>query len=79
MGNVKVGRPKKVKLVTIDKAIALVREYYLRKGVGEDDLSNLTPARQTIYNKISKKLLRNLGDIRCVLLDEDEVIEKLCS
>lgn len=64
------GRPKTLKLVSIDEAIEIVAERYQNK---------IRPARQTIYNKISAKVLTNHGTRHCALLDESEVIEKLCS
>jgi hypothetical protein len=81
MESPKPGRPKKLKLVTIDKALELVKEFYLKKGLGADELHRVTPAKRTIYNKICMKQLRNYGQGkgRLALLDENEVLEKLCS
>lgn len=76
----KAGRPKQLKLVTIDKAIELVKNFYLKKGVGEDEIAKFIPARQTIYNKIYEDVLHNHGNKRKgALLDENEVLDKLCS
>jgi hypothetical protein len=74
----KVGRPRKLKLVSLDTAIKIIRQYFIDKGVSPDDLDKFVPAKGTIYNKISRKTLTNHGK-RIVLLDETEILEKLCS
>lgn len=63
------GRPKKLKLLTIDEALKLVEEHYQHPMY----------ARQTIYNKIHQGILKNHGRARKALLDESEVKAKLCS
>ena len=65
----KPGRPKHLKLVTIDEALELVAKHYQRQVY----------KKKTIYNKISLGILTNHGPKRMALLDESEVIEKLCS
>lgn len=75
----KAGRPKQQKLVSIDRALLLVREHLIKKGVDESEVDRMVPAKKTIYNKISGDILHNHGSRQCVLLDEAEVYEKLCS
>lgn len=65
------GRPrKKMKLVSIDEAIQIVMDFY----------NTTTPlySKGTIYNMISQKKINRYGPRHVVLLDEQEVIEKLC-
>lgn len=66
------GRPKQLKLVTIDEALELVKQHYHGHPAA-------VPAKGTIYNKISLGILKNHGPRSCALLDEAEVREKLCS
>lgn len=65
-----VGRPKKLELMTIDETIEFVAQQFQGK---------IKPAKGTIYNKISAKVLTNHGRPHCALLDKEEVLEKLCS
>jgi hypothetical protein len=78
----KRGRPrkeKKLRLLTIDSALQLLKEYWLSRGVSAEDVEKIIPAKGTIYNKISSSILTNHGPRGVVLLDESELIEKLCS
>ncbi len=63
------GRPRKLKLVTIDEALKIVEEHYQHPMF----------SKGTIYNKISSGVLKNYGRAHKALLDETEVREKLCS
>lgn len=74
-----MGRPKKQRLVTINEALVFIKEYWLKRGVSEESIKELIPAKGTIYNKISLDQLQNHGSRRSVLLDENEILEKLCS
>lgn len=75
----KPGRPKKLKLVDMKRTLEIIKEQKLKKGV--DPGSVKLPVKATIYNKIHAKLIHNYGGGKGhpVLLDEDEIIEKLCS
>lgn len=63
----KNGKPKRY--LTIDEAIEYVNAYYQHEMY----------KKGTIYNKISRGILKNYGKFHKALLCEDEVREKLCS
>lgn len=61
---------KKVELVTAKQACKLVEEYFQ---------GQVPPLKlKTIYNKVCSKELKRHGPRHRLLLDKDEVIQKLC-
>lgn len=74
------GRPRSrpLDLITIDQAVELIKETLLQKYKNKEIAERMTLAKGTIYNLISKKYLRRHGAARCVLLEKDEIIAKLC-
>jgi hypothetical protein len=75
------GRPKKQKLVTLEMALKIIKECFVKKGLPEAEADRLVPQPKTIYNKTcgENPTLKNYGSRKLILLDENEVIEKLCS
>lgn len=65
----KRGRPKKRELISLEEALKLIEEKFQRPVY----------TKGTLYNKISKKELTRHGPKHKVLLDKEEVLEKLCS
>ena len=61
---------RKLNLVTVGEARKLVQEFFQRD----------TPilSTKTIYNKVWAKELRRYGPKNKLLLDKDEVLQKLC-
>jgi hypothetical protein len=69
-----VGRPRKLELIEYDEVIKAVSDHYQGK---------ITPAKGTIYNKVSalikKGEIKRYGTTNHALFDKREITEKLCS
>jgi hypothetical protein len=73
-----VGRPKQgLKLITIDQAVDLIKETLMAKFANEKIVEQKSYSKGSLYNLRSKGKLTAYGDIRCALVDEEEILE-LC-
>jgi hypothetical protein len=73
-----VGRPpiEPTDLVTLDKAIQLMREELLRKYAYDPSIADqLTYSKQTLYNKICRGVLRRFGPPGCALVSKSDILK----
>jgi len=73
----KRGRPRAVKLATLDEAVEEIKKELLIKYGDEKLVQKFSYAKGTLQNKISAGQLIQHGNYRCSLVDLNEVIEKL--